>query len=103
MEYLFQDNLIFPGGNWYEHALNEAAYAEEPVQIYKDGDTTYLSAYLKGCGSDCEETIRGKSVNRKIHQVQQNSQDKTIKALNNTDGTFTLSDSRTPPRPERYF
>ena len=100
MKYLFDNDLIIPGGTWYETALNNSSDPGGPIQIYKDGDgKTILSAYLKcKSGNTNCETVRKMKSKRATQEVAYDNAN--IRSYRNDDGTFKGKKSqpwRTPP------
>ncbi|MCK4826144.1 hypothetical protein KA005_60930 [bacterium] len=100
MKYLSDNDLIIPGGTWYETALNNSSDPNGPIQIKKNEDgKTILSAYLKcESGSSCP-SVRGIKSKRVTQEVAYDN-DGNIRSYRNDDGKFKEKKTqpwRTPP------
>ena len=95
ISYLNDNNLIFPGGTWFESALN---VSESPIQINKDeDDNSILSAYLK-CSTNSNCPGPGNSRLSTLEVDMDANGD--IQSYRNNDGNFaakTTDPWRTPP------
>lgn len=92
---LYEDNMIIPGGSWWESSRNTASADEGPIQIDKEGDKTYISAYL-------DRGSAGGAPSHSRIEVKKNA-DGEVDTFKNDHGVFVRTGSNRPTAGDEFL